>query len=69
MARKSYVFFYHFRKCDKRMSVHFRDQCYPCQDVICNVPCATKRNKRQPYLVMRGKATSIKRQADTIIIE
>lgn len=53
---KKYRFFYHYRKCDGRMSVHFRNQCIPCADVICDAPCQTKRNKRQPYLVMQGYA-------------
>lgn len=52
-------FFYHFRKMDGRMSVHFADACTPCEDVVCKVPCETKRNKRQPRLVMRGFARKV----------
>lgn len=49
-----YRFFYHYRKSDGRMSVHFQGRCIPVQDVDCHVPCETKRNKRQPLLVMQG---------------
>lgn len=61
-------FFYHYRKCDGQMSVHFQGICYPCHDVDCQVPCETKRNKRQPYLVMRGYASKIRRQGRKIVI-
>lgn len=54
-----YRFFFHYRKCDGRMSVHFRGSCTPCDDVVCRPKCETKRNKRQPYLVMQGFATGI----------
>lgn len=53
-------FFYHFRKCDRLMSVHFEGVCYPVSNVECRVPCETKWNKRQPYLVMRGWARSVR---------
>ena len=52
-------FFYHYRKCDKLMSVHFQGTCFPVNHVKCQVPCETKRNKRQPYLVMRGYASAL----------
>ena len=61
-------FFYHFRKCDKRMSVHFKTQCIPVENVVCAVPCETKRNKRQPLLVMRGFATTVEVRNDTAYI-
>lgn len=51
------------------MSVHFRNKCMPCQEVICNVPCETKRNRIQPYLVMRGYASNVRYENDTVIIE
>lgn len=56
---KKYSFFYHYRKSDGNMSVHFRGQCLAVRDVKCLVPCETKRNKRQPYLVMRGACTKV----------
>ena len=62
-------FFYHYRKCDGQMSVHFKNQCIPCWDVDCRVPCETKRNKRQPYLVMQGYATKITKRGGTVTIE
>lgn len=52
-------FYYHYRKCDRLMSVHFEGTCFPVQHVKCHVPCETKWNKRQPYLVMRGWASSV----------
>lgn len=41
------------------MSVHWKGACYAVKDVNCNVPCHTKYNNRQPYLVMQGHATSM----------
>jgi len=52
-------FYFHFRKCDKKMSVHFKGVCHVVDEVSCEVPCHTKRNKRQPYLVMQGVATNV----------
>lgn len=66
---KGYRFFYHYRKCDGQMSVHWKNQCIPCKDVVCEVPCQTKRNKRQPYLVMQGYAASVELVDDIVIIE
>lgn len=66
---KKYRFFYHYRKSDKQMSVHFRNQCIPCEGVICKVECETKRNKIQPYLVMQGYCTSVRIEKDKVIIE
>lgn len=66
---KQYRFFYHYRRSDKKMSVHFRKQCMPCDDVICKVPCETKRNKIQPYLVLQGFASNVNYIGDKIIIE
>jgi hypothetical protein len=50
-------FFYHYRKCDGQMSVHFQGQCVPC-----------KGNKRQPFLVMQGWATKIDKIGDKVLI-
>jgi hypothetical protein len=61
-------FFYHYRKCDGQMSVHFKGRCIPCKNVECAVACETKRNKRQPYLVMQGWATGISKLGDTVRI-
>lgn len=66
---KLYRFFFHYRKSTKGMTVHFRNQCIPCVDVKCLVPCETKRNKTQPRLVMQGKCNNIKIDKDVVIIE
>lgn len=50
------------------MSVHFRGNCYPCKDVVCKVPCRTKWNKRQPMLVMEGRASAVTEQDGVITI-
>lgn len=52
-------FFYHFNKPQKRMSVHFKNVCFIVDDVKCYVPCETKWNKRQPLLVMQGRAAQV----------
>lgn len=41
------------------MSVHFKGMCYQVDYIECNVPCETKYNKRQPYLVMQGWAENV----------
>jgi hypothetical protein len=58
-SEKPRRFFYHFYRQKGKMTVHFLDKCHIVQDVICEVPCATKWNKRQPYLVMRGFAKKL----------
>ena len=65
---KKYRFFFHYRKCDGRMSVHFRNQCIPCREVNCEPACETKRNKRQPYLVMQGFASNVEIHNNTAYI-
>lgn len=59
MEDTKWRFFYHFYKQKGCMSVHFRKQCIPVDNVVCNVPCETKWNKRQPHLVMRGFASKL----------
>lgn len=51
---RKYRFFYHYRRSDGKMTVHFRGKCIIAQNVFCTVPCETKRNKVQPYLVLQG---------------
>ena len=53
-------FWYHYRKRDGKMTVHFRGKCHTVDDVSCDVPCETKRNKRQPLLVMQGYAGEVR---------
>jgi len=56
---KKYRFFYHYFKQKKKMSLHFKKQCIIVDNIICKVPCETKWNKIQPYLVMQGYATNV----------
>lgn len=56
---RKYRFFYHYFKKEKRMSIHFKKSCTVVDDIQCEVPCNTKWNKTQPYLVMQGFATSV----------
>lgn len=51
------------------MSIHFKNQCIPVENVNCLVPCETKRNKIQPYLVLQGYCTEIEIQGETGIIK
>lgn len=69
MKNKQYRFFYHYYKQKKKMSIHFKNACIVVDNVICKVPCETKWNKRQPNLVMVGKATSVRIENNTGIIE
>ena len=55
----TYRFFYHYFRGKKAMSVHFKGACHVVDDIICDVPCETKWNDRQPYLVMRGWAHEV----------
>ena len=64
-----YRFFFHYRRSTKGMTVHFKGQCIPCVDVVCKVPCETKRNKRQPLLVIQGKCGRVVLEGNTCIIE
>lgn len=63
-----YRFFFHYYRGKKMMSVHFRGKCYITKFIRCTVPCETKWNKRQPYLVMQGFASHIIHGDDTIFI-
>jgi hypothetical protein len=65
---KKYRFFYHYFKQKKCMSVHYKNQCMQCLNVVCFADTETKWNKTQPQLVIRGVASKIERIEDTIII-
>ncbi len=71
MAKKSrkYVFFYHYFKQKKMMSVHFKNTCHVTMNVVCMVPCQTKWSKRQPYIVMKGLCSEIVIEEETITIK
>lgn len=64
-----YRFYYHYNKPAKKMSVHFRQVCYIVDDIICNVPCETKWNETQPYVVMRGHAEQVIIKKNTAYIK
>ena len=63
-----YRFFYHWRKVDDRMTVHFRDRCINVHGVTCQTECNEKRNKRQPRLVMQGFCKDVKIKNDRAYI-
>jgi hypothetical protein len=53
------VFWFHYRKKDGKMTIHYKNECIIVDEIICHVPCRSKRNKRQPKLVMSGKAKNV----------
>lgn len=65
---REYVFFYHYYRQKKAMSVHFRGACYVTPNVVCKVPCETKWSERQPNLIMKGKCKNIEIKDDKILI-
>lgn len=65
---KKYRFFYHYFRQKRKMSIHWRGSCTVVRDVQCNVPCETKFNKRQPFLVMQGFASNVVFKKDLAII-
>jgi len=66
---KSYRFFYHFRKSTRGMTVHFKNTCLSCKNVVCKTECSTKWNSRQPRLVMQGFAKKVTVENDIAYIE
>lgn len=65
---KKYRFFFHYRKQTKQMTVHFRGQCIPTQNVECHAQCNTKWNKIQPNLVLQGFCSNIEILKNKVII-
>jgi len=51
---KKYRFYFHYYKRYECISIHFRNQCMICKDVVCEVPLESKWNETQPNLVLRG---------------
>lgn len=51
------------------MSVHYRDTCYSCDDVVCSVPVETKRRRTQPRLVVQGFCSEIKVEGNKIYVK
>lgn len=41
------------------MTVHYRKQCFPVDNIACFVPTYTKWNKGQPRVVMQGWAKKV----------
>lgn len=68
MTPKRYRFFYHYNKPLDKMTVHFRGVCYNADDIDCNPPARSKRNKTQPRLVMQGWARKVTAYSDVIVI-
>ncbi len=66
---KVYRFFYHFNKHTRKLTVHYRGKCIPCNDVMCFVPTDSKWNKTQPFLVMQGYAKQVIVKNDKVWIE
>lgn len=50
------------------MTVHYRGQCIPCKNVVCNVNTESKWNSQQPKLVIQGFAEHVEKIGDKIII-
>lgn len=65
---KKYRFFYHYFRQKKCMSIHFKGVCTPVEHVICKASCETQWRKTQPYLVMRGFASSVEIKGNTAYI-
>jgi hypothetical protein len=50
------------------MTIHYMGVCHDVKDVICQAPCETKWNLRQPYLVMQGFTNEVELTGDKGII-
>ena len=70
---KKYRFWFHYNKPERRktgkpvMTVHYRDRCIMADNIECNVETETHRRKRQPYMVIRGWAESVKIRIDSTL--
>jgi hypothetical protein len=59
------TFFFHYNKIASRamgkpvLTVHWRGKCIRVSNIQCWVPVETKFNKRQPHVVMKGKANDV----------
>lgn len=62
MAR---VFFFHYNKPaskllgSHKLSFHTGKVCHIVDRVVCKVPTESRTNKRQPYVVMKGRADRV----------
>ena len=69
MEGKKYRFFYHYNKHNKALTLHFRNICYVSKNILCNVSCESKWNKKQPMLTMQGFCSKITQKDDLIIVD
>lgn len=64
-STKTRVFFFHYNKPASRtanapkMTVHYKGACHIVDHIICDVSTHTHHNKRQPHVVLKGKAHDI----------
>jgi hypothetical protein len=64
-ATRAYAFFLHYNKPASltarktKWSVHYRGVCHIVDDIVCYVPTATRRRKRQPRGVVVGRAKTV----------
>lgn len=58
-------FFFHYNKPESKrqgknvLTVHWKGECIPVNSVKCHVAIESHSNKRQPYCVLRGWASSV----------
>lgn len=58
-------FFFHYNKPAsqragrKLLSLHYRNLCLIVEKIHCLVPCESKVNRRQPFVVMQGFARDV----------
>jgi len=59
------VFFFHYNKPASRsanspkMTVHYKGVCHIVDHIICDVCVHTHHNKKQPHVILKGKANNI----------
>jgi len=64
-TKRAYRFFFHYNKPESRkrgvpiLSVHYKGQCMLTENLTISVPTSSKKNKRQPHMVITGQCNSI----------
>lgn len=58
MTRK-FVFFYHYNKITKSLSLHYKKKCYMVTNIDCQVRAYSKHNLEQPRLIFKGLCNTI----------
>ena len=66
---KKYRFYFHYYKRYKCISIHFKNKCMRCKDVVCEVPLESKWNISQPNLILRGFCKEIYIENDICYIK